>query len=572
MAVGDWFNNIPAPWSGGTRPVVAPGTGVMNTPAAGGGFDIQAWMAGLPDKGVRPVRMPGMEGAIPQSVGLEYLQQAANRADIPRDTNTPKVARSAAKGKIYADPKTVSRTAPNPNAPQRLGPPPPPRTFISNGNGGLGAQLASSPLPFDSKARVTLPAPASQIVTGGTPLPGTRPGITNAAASTAGTPLPGTRYAATATPAAAPAATQTGLAGKLRSGGGKIGNFARGAGGGLAAGIGSQFALNVAANATANRSPALADSMMAGSQIAPFGGMVGVPAVSAMGMSGLGATAAGTAAPILGAGLAQGFTGSTPGNEFVNRVRGATSDEEMDQMWENGQRMDYLGAAAGSLASPLWKGAAQLFTGGEETDDDLLNVVGGQSVDGGDAAAEPTPQNLMDRVFDTAKTDPQTRQQLQDLYGIMLAQGGDPKEAAQAIMQSAQEDFMARGELERSLAQSTAQQAQAQRYMKPYAESIRRQGQAESQLLQQLLPQLPAAYQAYGQYAAGNASQRANTTADAYMAQAGLAPGQAAAQQQQAYDAQLQQQIQQRQIMAQLGEMEAAGLIPAAGSGTDFSL
>lgn len=196
-----------------------------------------------------------------------------------------------------------------------------------------------------------------------------------------------------------------------------------------------------------------------------------------------------------------------------------------------------------------------------------LGAVGGLFGVGGEPEPEPevvTPQNMMDRVFDLAKTPSDTRMQLQELYTILTANGADPEEASASIRQAAIDEYTTRQQEQQDSAKVLAQQAQTRKYMQPYADSIRAQGAAEQQLLQALSARLPAEYQGYAAYAANSAPVKANSAADAYMAQAMLAPSQyqqqQAYRQQQAINAQLQQRLQAQGISEQVDLFNSGGI------------
>lgn len=358
--------------------------------------------------------------------------------------------------------------------------------------------------------------------------------------------------------------------------------------GGMAAGLGMGLGLNTVGGMVGGVNPYAGDTIKGGGQGALLaGGFVpmlpgfGGTAAGTAGLGATGAALAGAGSAAAGAGIAQGFTGSEFGNDVVNNVRsGYSTDEE-------GGLANFVAMAG---ASPIFRGAANLFTGGSETDDDLLDIIPGASSSDTQAATPQevvTGQNLVDRTFDRFATDPGTRQQLQTLYDFQLdmvkqdpeyaklsdeEKAAQEKEVANITIQSAVEDWQMRQEQQQQLGQLESQRAMALQYMSPYTDSIRNQGVQQQNLLNSLMPQLPPALQGYAGYLASSAPLQANRIADGYLAQAAMAPSQIqqqqAAQQQQSFQNQIQQQLQAAEVQAMVEQIQNGG--PAGVASTNI--
>lgn len=556
---------LPRPQGG-----VWPGYGGVNS-------KLPVWMQAV-QQGVPPEQLA--LGAGPQRLALPPGQQAiplGPAQPTPKAPKTPKGIGGAATG---------SRTMPA-NGTLFMNPAGQATSKPQGGSGMNARQFNFQPqnaealfddagnrTAFNPSQRTTLPQPASQIIANAddpfnamTGLPGGASSLDDiASASAAGAPSSIGQAATSAAAGSADDIAAAGMRGRMggwMGKGGPVRQFGMGAVTGLLGGMG----LNTAGGMVAQQNPYLGETIQGGGQGATYlGGLASMaPGVGAVG--GMGAAAAGGA-------IAQGFTGSELGNQTVNAIRGSGGGPMFDtqktaDLWNQGDKMGAVGQALGDVTSPIWQGAANLFTGGEETNEDFLDVMGG--IGGGEGAspedAKAASLNQMQTMFAQAGTDPTTQAQLQKLYELQVTAGQDPTAAAENILLATMEDWQMRQAEQKSLGEMEAQRAQALKHMQPYVQGIRSQGAAEQQLLQALLPTLPAAYQGYGQFMANSAPVRANQYADSLMAQVSMAPNQAmqqrAMQQEQAFQNQLAQQLQAQQLQAAVEQFNQTGLSPS---------
>lgn len=259
-------------------------------------------------------------------------------------------------------------------------------------------------------------------------------------------------------------------------------------------------------------------------------------------------------------GLGYGIAGELGGLGIRKLIPGSSKTE---QVLSGAARGAGVGAGLGLLGGPF----AELTSPAGAAIGGVLGGLGGAIFGGHKKAAAPKPEDQLAQAFLQSGIDQSTQDQLSHYYSVLNTLGGNTKESraqalntvGQLILKEMNTPATASAPAAWTPEQNAAVQLQTSQFLAPYLKQTLDTASESARVTLAQLANVPEQYR--GVMAAGASQQLAATTrlANAYAAQAQLAPQAQAIQNQQQQQQALAAQLQQQAIAAQLSGSVGTG-------------
>lgn len=269
----------------------------------------------------------------------------------------------------------------------------------------------------------------------------------------------------------------------------------------------------------------------------------------------------GAKAALAGKGLGYGVAGELGSMGIQKLLPGSSTGEHVLSGAAKGAG---IGAGIGAIGLPI-PVLGEITTGGGALLGGAIGALGGLLFGGKKKSAADQTINLA-KLYQTANIDPATASQYDRYYKVLTSLDGSKEGRLKArqtianlVLQKVAQG-QAPGVHTLTPTEMAAMQAQTAAFLKPYTDQTIQTAQLAANNTLSQLPNVPEQFRGVLSAGAGNQLAAATRLANAYAAQAQLAPQAMALQQQQAAQQSLAQQLLQQSIAAQLAGGQGGGV------------